>query len=358
MYTIQIHPKEWTFRKAAGTSRGVYHTRKVSYLCLTDSRQQGRCGWGECAPLPALSIDDVPNYAALLSHFCERLTERLNKGNEPLSLTNSEYEMLRPYPSMLFGIETMLLHYERNSWTLFDTPFARGEEGILINGLIWMGKYDDMLRQIDEKMRKGFRCVKLKIGAIDFEQELSLLRHIRKAYTSEEITLRVDANGAFTPEEALGKLERLSLLDLHSIEQPIRANQCEQMARLCQKTPLPIALDEELIGNFTIEAKQQLLRNIHPQYIILKPSLHGGMQGTAEWIAVAKSLDIGWWITSALETNIGLNAIAQLCATFGTTIPQGLGTGQLFTDNIPLPLEIRKDTLWYNTKQATPSVSL
>lgn len=196
-------------------------------------------------------------------------------------------------------------------------------------------------------MEAGFRCIKLKIGAINFDEELSLLKYIRQHFSAKEVELRVDANGAFTPGDALDKLKRLAELDLHSIEQPIRAGQWEEMAQLCEKTPLPIALDEELIGCNTPDIKQKLLKSIHPQYIIIKPSLHGGMMGGEEWIREAEKGQIGWWITSALESNIGLNAVAQWCATFNNTLPQGLGTGMLFTDNIEMPLEIRKDCLWY-----------
>ena len=210
-----------------------------------------------------------------------------------------------------------------------------------------MGDFDRMLQQIEVKMQSGYRCIKLKIGAINFEEELALLKHIRAHYSAREIELRVDANGAFSPVDAMEKLNRLAELELHSIEQPIRAGQWEEMARLTADTPLPIALDEELIGCNTPEGKQDLLTSVRPQYIILKPSLHGGISGGNEWIAEAEKQHIGWWITSALESNIGLNAIAQWCATFRSPLPQGLGTGLLFTDNIEMPLEIRKDCLWF-----------
>ena len=358
MYTIQIYHKEWQFRQAAGTSRGVYHTRRVAYLCLTNSHSPERKGWGECAPLPALSVDDLPDYPAVLQSFAEQIQRRLNSGDARLSLSPEECAQLTPYPSMLFGLETMFRHYTRDTWALFDTPFSRGEAGIVINGLIWMNPYEDMLRQVETKMKQGYRCIKLKIGAIAFEDELSLLRHIRRHFAAHEIAIRVDANGAFSPEEALEKLERLAAFDLHSIEQPIRARQHEAMAALCSKTPLPIALDEELIGSYDNDAKGALLRMLKPQYIVLKPSLHGGWSGSQEWMEQAKAHGIGSWITSALETNIGLNAIAQWCATWQNTTPQGLGTGQLFTDNIPLPLEIRKDALWFNTTNAMLAVAL
>ena len=249
---------------------------------------------------------------------------------------------------MLFGLETALLNL-RNGNLLFDTPFSRGEEGIPINGLVWMGRYDEMLQRLEEKLEKGFRCVKLKIGAIDFEQELDLVRRIRSRFSFHEVELRLDANGAFLYEEALYKLELLSQYAIHSIEQPIRQGQWAYMAELCRESPLPIALDEELIGVNDPEMKSHMLHIIKPRYIILKPSLHGGMTGCREWIQTAKEQGIGSWITSALESNIGLNAIAQFASdVYGPQIsmPQGLGTGQLFTDNIPMPLEIRGDQLY------------
>lgn len=335
MYRIHIEPRTLHFKQPAGTSRGVYTMRRVWYLHLTSDSQPGREGIGECAPLPNLSCDDLPHYEQLLSSLCQEAAQ-----------SGIDYERLRPYPSILFGLETAFRHFERGTASLWDTPFSRGEQGIPINGLIWMGSYTQMLSQIEAKMQAGFRCIKLKIGAIHFEEELSLLKIIRRHFSAKEIELRVDANGAFSPAEALEKLQRLSELDLHSIEQPIRAGQWDSMARLSQLSPLPIALDEELIGVHSKSRKKELLETIHPQYIILKPSLHGGLRGSQEWIAAASQLGIGWWITSALESNIGLNAIAQWCATLHNPLPQGLGTGALFTDNIPMPLEVRGDELW------------
>jgi o-succinylbenzoate synthase len=337
MYNIQITPRLLHFKQPAGTSRGVYNTRKVWYIEISSMENPSIKGIGECAPLPNLSCDDVPQYEEVLQQACSRVAR---EGNIPT-------ESLRDYPSILFGLETALRHYETGSLALWDTPFSRGEAGIPINGLIWMGNFEEMYRQIEAKMEAGYRCIKLKIGAIDFDAELTLLKHIRSRFSVKDIELRVDANGAFSPAEAMHKLDALSKLDLHSIEQPIRAGQWEEMARLTARTPLPIALDEELIGHNTPEIKKELLSAIRPQYIILKPSLHGGICGSNEWIAEAEKQNIGWWVTSALESNIGLNAIAQWCATLHNALPQGLGTGQLFTDNIDLPLEIRKDCLWF-----------
>ena len=337
MYTIKIVPRRLHFKQPAGTSRGSYTTRDVWYLHLTSDKYPDRVGIGECAPLPKLSCDDMQGYESVLAHICNEVTEH----------GGFSVESLRDYPSILFGLETAFRHLERGCFELWDTPFSRGEVGIPINGLIWMGDYKKMLEQIEAKMAVGFRCIKLKIGAINFEEELALLRFIRSHFSAKEVELRVDANGAFAPADAMEKLKRLAELDLHSIEQPIRAGQWEDMARLTAETPLPIALDEELIGINIPERKQCLLDSVHPQYIILKPSLHGGMAGGNEWIREAEKRNIGWWITSALESNIGLNAIAHWCATFNNPLPQGLGTGALFTNNVDMPLEVRKDSLWY-----------
>lgn len=342
VYQIDLIPLLLHFKQPAGTSRGVYTTRKSWLIKLSDPGCKSHFGIGECAPLPALSCDDLPDYESILQQACCALAET----------GQLDQEALRSYPSILFGLETALRHFERGSIALWDTTFSRGEAGIPINGLIWMGNYQQMLQQIEAKMQAGFRCIKLKIGAIDFEEEIKLLAFIRQHFTKDEIELRVDANGAFSPVDALQKLERLAALDLHSIEQPIRAGQWDEMARLCASSPLDIALDEELIGCNMPAEKERLLQTIRPQYIILKPSLHGGFAGSQEWIEAATQSNIGWWITSALESNIGLNAIAQWCATFQNPLPQGLGTGALFTDNIPMPLEIRKDCLWFD-----PSVS-
>ena len=331
------------FKQPAGTSRGVYTTRTIWLVTLSDGEHQGV---GECAPLPDLSCDALPDetYEAKLHHFCQNLCQT----------GELDTDALRDYPSMLFGLETALLSLRSfHSSLLFDTPFSRGEEGIPINGLVWMGSHDEMLQRLEEKLEKGFRCVKLKIGAIDFEQELDLIRRIRDRFSFHEVELRLDANGAFPYEEALYKLELLSQYAIHSIEQPIKQGQWAYMAELCRESPLPIALDEELIGVNDPEMKAHMLHIIKPRYIILKPSLHGGMIGCREWIAAAREQGIGSWITSALESNIGLNAIAQFAsAVYGPhiSLPQGLGTGQLFTDNIPLPLTIRGDSLYLDNK--------
>ncbi len=332
---VFIEERVLHFKQPAGTSRGVYTERRSWLVTVSDGN---RCGVGECAPLPDLSCDARPDYAEVLRRFCDELE---TTGEIP-------YEAMRDYPSMLFGLETAVLELRRGA-CLFDTPFSRGEAGIPINGLVWMGSYDEMLQRMEQKLEQGFRCVKLKIGAIDFEQELALVRRIRDRFSFHEVELRLDANGAFPYNEALYKLELLSQYNIHSIEQPIRQGQWAFMANLCRESPLPIALDEELIGVNDRELKGRLLNIIKPAYIVLKPSLHGGMAGCREWIEAAREHEVGSWITSALESNVGLNAIAQFCSSvYGDDIAmaQGLGTGQLFTDNIPMPLEIRGDQLW------------
>ncbi len=256
------------------------------------------------------------------------------------------------FPSIQIGVEMafMSLHAQ-DPFQLFDTPFTNGKAAIPINGLIWMGDQAFMKQQIKDKLAAGFSCIKMKIGAIDFTSEIALLKKIRLEFNSDEIELRVDANGAFLPEGALEKLKQLATLDIHSIEQPIKQGQLQDMAVLCDQTPLPIALDEELIGVFTSEEKSRLLDTVKPQYIILKPSFIGGFKGTDEWIALAEKRNIGWWVTSALESNIGLNAIAQYTSAKKSILPQGLGTGSLYTNNIPSPLVVDQGAISYDTAQ-------
>lgn len=337
---VSYYYRDLHFKQPAVTSRGVYTTHRSYYVVVECS--DGQKGIGECSVLPDLSCDAMPwdQYEALLGKVCHEM-----------ELTHAiPYHILRPYPSILFGLETAYAQLRAGSTALSSTPFARGEEGITINGLVWMGTFEEMYQRLKEKLNAGFGCVKLKIGAIDFDRELELIRHIRKCFTKEQVELRVDANGGFTPENAMERLEALARYDIHSIEQPIRQHQWKEMARLCRESPLPIALDEELIGVNQYDEKARLLDEIHPAYIVLKPSLHGGMAGSREWLDFARMRGIGSWMTSALESNVGLNAIAHLCAwVYGPniTMPQGLGTGLLYTDNVDMPLEIRGDKLWY-----------
>ena len=335
---IDIKHRLAHFKQPAGTSRGVYLTRDTWILTVKDT-ETGRIGVGECAPLPDLSCDAMPDYEQRLRDIC-RFVE-MNNG--------IDIQLFRPYPSMLFGLETALLNLNNGGNVIFDTPFTRGEVGIPINGLVWMGTAEEMTHRVEEKLKAGFRCVKLKIGAIDFEEEVNIIKGIREKYPADVVQLRLDANGGFSTDDAMKKLELLAKYDIHSIEQPIRQKQWRRMADICCNSPIPIALDEELIGVNIPEMKRLLLDEIHPAYIILKPSLHGGMCGCEEWVAMAQERGIESWMTSALELNVGLNAIAQFAAhIYGSPIimAQGLGTGQLFIDNISMPLAIRGDKLY------------
>jgi o-succinylbenzoate synthase len=324
------------FKQASGTSRGILRTKETYFLKVVDG---DKVGVGECAVFRGLSADDRPDYKEKLAWLCENV----NKNIDELLAELIEF------PSIQFGLEQALLSLKsKNPFELFPSKFTKSEDYIKINGLIWMGSEAFMKQQISEKVEAGFSTLKLKIGAIDFETEISLLKSIRNEFSSEEIELRVDANGGFIPSEALEKLKRLTDLKIHSIEQPIKQGQILEMAELCAKTPIPIALDEELIGVFNVTDKQKMLQTIKPQYIILKPSLVGGFKGSEEWIHLASAQNIGWWITSALESNIGLNAIAQWTYTLKNSMPQGIGTGSLFTNNVESPLEVKKGKLLYN----------
>jgi o-succinylbenzoate synthase len=300
-------------------------------------------GIGECSTIPGLSIDYQPNYEQKLVALCERI----NDCSTPVEIENKINEIAH-LPSVAFGLETAWRDLQQGGQQhLYGSDFLHSGLGIPINGLIWMGDARSMQLQIKEKLGAGFSCLKMKIGAIDFEEEFMLLKAIRKNYNHNDLTLRVDANGAFTFEEAKERLKRLAELDIHSIEQPIRAGNKEEMCALCAESPVPIALDEELIGVNPTE-QGDLLKQIQPQYIILKPSLVGGIKASEQWIEHAKANRIKYWITSALESNLGLNAIAQWTATLEADCPQGLGTGQLYTNNLTSPLEIRSGTLYYN----------
>lgn len=326
------------FRRPAGTSRGVMNHRDVWFLVVSDPATKNT-GIGEIAPLPGLSPETGAGFEEKINAVVRDIS------NHPYWIE----EGLMDFPSIRFGLETAMKDLQTGGVNkLFPSKFTDGTMGIPINGLVWMGDVDFMKKQVVEKIEAGFRCVKLKIGAIDFEEELKILKSIRRDFSADELELRVDANGAFTPKQAPGILQQLADLEIHSIEQPIKKGQWEAMAHLVCQSFLPIALDEELIGINRREEKIALLLSILPDYIILKPSLHGGLAGCTEWIELAGSLNIGWWITSALESNIGLNAIAQWTATLNNSMPQGLGTGQLYTNNIKAPLEINKAALFFN----------
>lgn len=327
------------FKRPSGTSRGVLTEKETWFLFLEDN---GKTGIGECGILRTLSIDDRPDYEQKLQWVCQNI----HLGKEQL------WEELTAFPSIQFGVEMAFLSLaSENPFELFPSEFTQGKKGMEINGLIWMGEEAFMKEQIEAKLADGFRCIKLKIGAIDFEKELGLLHFIRQNFNENTIEIRVDANGAFGLDVALNKLQQLAKYKLHSIEQPIRQGNEDKMAELCRVTPLPIALDEELIGIFGVEKKEALLQKIQPQYIILKPSLVGGFKGTQEWITLAEKYNIGWWITSALESNVGLNAITQFTFTLNSAMPQGLGTGGLYTNNFDCPLYIEKGTICYDPNQ-------
>ncbi|TLP77597.1 o-succinylbenzoate synthase [Maribacter sp. ACAM166] len=327
------------FKNPSGTSRGILRTKETWFIIL---EHNGEFGIGECGLFRGLSFDDVPEYEDKCSWVSAHIT--LGESAVLKELTN--------FPSIHFGVEQAFLSLRSQyPFELFESSFLKKQQPISINGLVWMGDTKFMLSQIEEKLKNGFTCIKMKIGAIDFNAEIELLKSIRKCYSKEEVELRVDANGAFSPDEALNKLELLSKLDLHSIEQPIKPGQWESMSHLCKNTPLSIALDEELIGIFDVTNKEELLQTIQPQYIILKPSLVGGFVGCKEWIDLAETKGIGWWITSALESNVGLNAIAQWTATLDNKMPQGLGTGSLFSNNFESPLEVVQGGLFYNNSK-------
>jgi len=324
------------FKRPSGTSRGVMTEKETWFLIL---EEKGKKGIGECGILRTLSADDRPDYEEKLQWVCENI----HLGKDKL------WESLLEFPSIQFGVEMAFQSLEsENPFVLFPSEFTKGKKNIPINGLVWMGEPEFMKAQIEEKLAQGFNCMKLKIGAIDFDKELELLRFIRQNYDAKTIEIRVDANGGFTSNEALIKLNQLSEFELHSIEQPIQKKQTDSMSELCKLTPFPIALDEELIGIFNYVEKEELLQKIKPQYIILKPSLIGGIRGSSEWIALAEKYNIGWWITSALESNIGLNAIAQWTFLKNNPMPQGLGTGGLYTNNFDCPLEVKNGELIYN----------
>jgi len=342
MLKIEWQKYKLKFKQAAGTSRGVLKAKNTYILKVWDDAIPSVFGLGECNLFRGLSYDDKPEYASILDKLVE---------NPKYYLRNLSGELLE-WPSIRFGLEMAFLDFIKGGKrSLFSSEFLRGSDGILINGLIWMGEKSFMKEQIQKKIDQGYRCLKLKIGALDFDDELDLLKTIRTEFSNDVLELRVDANGAFKPEEALSKLDALAKFQIHSIEQPIRQGQVEEMAELCAKTPLPIALDEELIGVLDVDLKAKLLDEIRPQYIILKPALLGGFAASEEWIRLADKRTIPWWITSALESNIGLNAIAQWTYSLKNTNYQGLGTGQLFTNNFESPLQIEQARLWYIPEQ-------
>lgn len=324
------------FKRPAGTSRGTYTTKDSWYISLTEGENTGI---GECSILRDLSIDDRPDFEQKLIDICDEINF-------------SEYDFETPltaFPAIQFGLETALLDLKNGGIrTPFPSNFTQGKTGIPTNGLIWMGDKKYMREQIAEKLDRGFSCIKLKIGALNWSTEKELITSMRSNFSEKELTIRVDANGAYDMQKAEEVLNNLATLKVHSIEQPIKAGQWENMQKLCQSTPTPIALDEELIGVYPLNKKQELLETITPHYIILKPGLLGGFQSSDEWIELAEQNNTGWWATSALESNIGLNAISQWVFTKNVEMQQGLGTGMLFSNNIDSPLTLKGEKLFYN----------
>jgi o-succinylbenzoate synthase len=336
--------KVFEFNFRARTSRGLMRDKASWFIKLWDDADSLVYGLGECGPLPGLNPEHRPDFEDVLKQVLEQVNG--------LSFEETAFERLKDLvppgcPSILFGLETAWLDLRNGGRRMiYDNGFMK-EERIPINGLIWMGDLDFMMSQINQKVAQGFRCIKLKVGGLDFDRECDILEYVRKRYFRENITLRLDANGAFKLDEALYKLTELAKFTIHSIEQPIKPG-LEVMEELCRKSPIPVALDEELIGKETTTDKEALLKHLKPQYIILKPTLHGGLSGSAEWIRLAETSGIGWWVTSALESNIGLNAICQFTANYPVNIPQGLGTGAIYSNNIEAPLEVANGNIFYN----------
>lgn len=334
--------RTFTFRFDARTSRGRMKDRRSWFIKVVDTNEPEKAGYGECAPLPGLSVDDVPEFEEVLTGVVEKVGGMTLSGD----ILQIVHEIVpEGFPSITFGLETALLDLNNGgSRLIFDNSFIRGTP-VPINGLVWMADRASMMKQVRELVAKGFSCIKIKIGGLGFEVECDMLREIRHLYDTDTITLRLDANGAFDDRDASAKLEALSEFSIHSIEQPVRPGS-KQLAEICRHSPVPIALDEELIGNESV--KQQLLETIRPSFIVLKPSLHGGIYHCRDWIGVAGHLGIGWWVTSALESSIGLNAISQFTAGYAPVIPQGLGTGSIYTDNVPSPLRVMNGCLQYD----------
>ena len=336
---LQFAPYILKFRQPAGTSRGILTEKITCIMRLYDEDNPKKFGIGEAAVFPGLSPEADDRFFYKLMELQANI--RIGKTTDLLK-----------FPSLQFGLEQCIRDFTSGGRGIyFDSPFVEGKSSISINGLIWMGDFETMLKRIEEKLKEDFGCIKIKIGAIEWTREIELIRYIRERYNKEEVEIRVDANGAFDMDSALPRLDRLAKLDVHSIEQPIKAGNPGLMKFLCEVSPLPIALDEELIGKYAFEQKKEMLDYIRPQFIVIKPTLVGGYAGAEEWIELAKARDIGWWITSSLESNIGLNALAQWVATLNTEIAQGLGTGGLYTNNFNSPLYLEGDRLNYNPNE-------
>lgn len=346
---FEIIPYELDFIFDAKTSRGTLRTHKTWFIKAWDSSNPTTVGYGESAPFEGLSIDDVPDFEMRL----RSALRKLEGAPVPDSIDKVERYLAHiedTLPAVRFGVEVALRDlFYGGSQKIFDSDFYNNHAAIDINGLVWMGDKELMIQRLELKVLAGYDCVKLKIGALKLEDELDIIHNARNMIGNDDLVIRVDANGAYTAEEVIDVLDSLAAYHVHSIEQPIKAGQIDEMTDICAKSPVPIALDEELIGVFGIENKRKLLLGIKPQYIVLKPTLLGGFKATAEWIALAEELEIGWWITSALESNIGLNAICQFTSQYKTSLPQGLGTGELYENNIPSPLSISNGCVFWDT---------
>lgn len=329
---------EFLFQQPAITSRGTLLKKAVFFLLLYNNDNPMAVGVGECSVFPGLSMDDVDGFEKKLS----KIVEQINIGRFNIKTA------MHDWPSINFALETALKDLKNNgSKILFPSEFTKGKDSIDINGLIWMGDKKELSRQIKIKLKGGFKCLKLKIGAINFNDEYEILSYLRNNFSRDDLEMRVDANGAFSPKEAPDILNLLAELEIHSIEQPIMPSQLEEMAIICENSPIPVALDEELIGKYPIENKMQLLKIIKPQYIVLKPGILGGTKACEEWISLAEDMDIGWWITSSLETNIGLNAIAQWTYSLNNPMHHGLSTGGMFKNNFVSPIALKGEKLYY-----------
>lgn len=334
MLTAVYTRHDLKFNFTAITSRQSMTVKETYFIKVTDLAS-GYSGVGECAVFRGLGVDDTPLYESIVAGLCRNINN--------LDINSIGESSIR------FGFETAMRDLASGGrHDIFESDWQLGQRNIPINGLVWMGDFDTMLKRIDQKISENFSCIKIKIGGIDFDRELDLIRHIRDSFDSSRLSLRLDANGSMTPHNALGRLERLARYDIHSIEQPIGPRQWQAMREITRNSPIDIALDEELIGNMDYDRRCFLLDGTMPRYIILKPSLHGGFKTCDNWIKDAAEREIGWWATSALESNIGLNAIAQWTASKKTTMPQGLGTGALYCNNIESPLKVENGTLCYD----------
>jgi len=331
-------PYRLKFKSPATTSREVMTEKVTCFLKIYDEADPTHFGIGEAAVFPGLSPEANEGFEYKLVELLANIAI-----GKPTDLTR--------HSSIQFGLEQAIYDYSSGcKGAYFPTDFVAGKADITINGLVWMGSGGEMRQRALDKLSNGFHCVKFKIGALDWAAELAMLKEIRALNDSLEI--RVDANGGLKQNIIMEQLAALADLNVSSIEQPIPKGNIEAMAKLCKETPVPIALDEELIGVYTFEERERLLNEIHPQYIVLKPALCGGFSGAEQWIECARQLGIGWWITSALESNVGLNALAQWTAGFKPTMAQGLGTGALYTNNFEVPLVLEGEKLRYDNSQS------